>query len=229
MSDIAANTDHRQNQEPDPEFIAGQLRKPSGDFAPQIAESMDKVNKPLWELTVSSMQPADDDTLLEIGFGSGSFFEELFSTSRNLTVYGIDYSIDMVRLASKVNTKRISSGQLSLTTGNSDNLPYPDQYFDNVFCNNVIYFWDIPEKHLNEVRRVLKPGGMFYTGIRPKTCMLQLPVIKYGFTLYTPNEWASVLTRNGFRHIEIHRSLDPVVTFNEQTLQMESFSISGAP
>lgn len=36
--------------EPDPEFIAQQLRKPSGDFAGKISKTMDMVNRPLYDL-----------------------------------------------------------------------------------------------------------------------------------------------------------------------------------
>jgi hypothetical protein len=64
---------------PDPAFIAEQLRKPSGSFAPNIARKMDHVNEPLFDLTLEPMWLTDNESILEIGFGSGSFFPKIFS------------------------------------------------------------------------------------------------------------------------------------------------------
>lgn len=74
----------------------------------------------------------------------------------------------MVAMAIKNNQSLTRAGKLNLQLGSSDNLPFGNDSFDKVFCINVIYFWDQPEKHLSEVHRVLKPSGQFFAAIRSK-------------------------------------------------------------
>ncbi|MCW9706126.1 hypothetical protein [Fodinibius salsisoli] len=45
---------------PDPEFIAQQLRRPSGGFASEVGKKMNQVNEPLYDLTLEVMQPEDN-------------------------------------------------------------------------------------------------------------------------------------------------------------------------
>src|SRR5258707_3864840 len=161
------------------DFIAAQLRKPSGSFAATIAQNMDKSNEALYDLTLQSMDLQGDERLLEIGFGSGTFMHKLFLQRPNLKVTGVDYSSEMVNIAEMTNGDLVKSGRLKLEEGSSEHLPFEGETFDGVFSNMVIYFWDNPEEHLREVWRVLKPEGKFYTGFRTKKSMLQMPFVKY--------------------------------------------------
>lgn len=210
----------------DPQFIAQQLRKPSGEFAFKIAEKMNTGNKPLYDLTFKALQLNEGDRLLEIGFGNGIHFKELLSFKKDLQLYGIDYSADMVKLATALNQKYIDSGEIVVTEGSSDQLPYEDQSFDIVFCNMVIYFWENPENHLDEIYRVLKPGGKFYTGMRTKESMLKFLFTKFGFNLYTIDEWTSILIKKNFRVSNTMRSPDPEFDDFDKPIQLESVSIA---
>ena len=204
------------------DFIAAQLRKPSGSFAATIAQNMDNTNEFLCDLTLQSMDLQGDERLLEIGFGSGRFIHRLFLHRDNLKVNGVDYSSEMVTMAKMINNDLIKSGSLKLEEGSSERLPFAEETFDIVFSNMVIYFWDNAEEHLLEIWRVLKPGGKFYTGFRTKKSMLQIPFVKYGFTLYEPNEWQSVLEKNGFTVIRTNSRQDPEMETNGQKIQLES-------
>jgi ubiquinone/menaquinone biosynthesis C-methylase UbiE len=210
----------------DLKFIAQQLRKPSGDFAPTIGEKMNEVNRHLYDLTFSFMDLSDNDKILEIGFGNGAHFEQLITLGENLKIYGIDYSGEMVNEAAARNKMLIDSGRLHLHEGSSDTLPFADQTFDIVFCNMVIYFWDNPDDHLKEIYRVLKPAGKFYTGIRTKKSMLGFQFTKYGFSLYTIEEWKSILVKNGFSYQDTFSRKDPSFEENGMQIQLESVCIA---
>ena len=210
----------------DLKFIAQQLRKPSGDFASTIAEKMNGGNRPLYDLTFNFLELSDGDTVLEIGIGNGFHLSELLSLKKDTRVYGIDYSGEMVNQATAKNMVYINSGHLFLTEGNSNELPYEDNFFDKVFCNMVIYFWDDPAEHLSEIHRVLKPGGIFYTGMRTKKGMLELPFTQYGFNLYTVDEWEAIVKKHGFTIGETTQKTDPGFQEIGKQINLESVCIA---
>lgn len=212
---------------PGPKFIASQLRKPTGFFADQIAENMNGFNEPLFDLTFDTMAPAEKEHLLEIGFGSGLFFKKIFNKVNDVQISGLDFSPEMVKKAEKINPDYIKSGKLVLQVGASDNIPFNDNSFDKVYCNNVVYFWENPQLHLEEIRRVLKPGGKFYAGIRTKTSMIKFPPTQFGFTLYEPEDWENVLKENGFVDTSISLRTDPPIEIDGKTQVFESACICG--
>ncbi|MCC5908094.1 MAG: class I SAM-dependent methyltransferase [Balneolaceae bacterium] len=207
-------------------FIAQQLRKPSGDFAGTIAEKMGEANRPLYELMNQSITFQDQDAILEIGFGSGTHFPDLLAKANDLKISGIDYSPEMTKLAKTINKIDVEAGRLKLHTGNSRQLPFEDNSFNTVFCNMVIYFWDDPSEHLEEIRRVLKPGGIFYTGMRTRESMLQFPFTKFGFNLYSTDEWCAVLQSYGFNVVGDFRKKDPVFDDDGDRVHLESVCIA---
>ncbi len=50
---------------------------------------------------------------------------------------------------------------ISVMKGEGENIPFDDGFFDFVFCSNVLDHVTDPAATLEEVRRVLKPGGFF--------------------------------------------------------------------
>ncbi|TVR76468.1 MAG: class I SAM-dependent methyltransferase [Chitinophagaceae bacterium] len=211
---------------PDLAFIAQQLRKPSGDFAPKIAEKMNNSNETLFDFTLEYVQADNEEKILEIGFGSGLFFKKIFAYGKSPQVHGIDFSKEMLDLAGKNNIELINSGKLTLVHGSSDCLPYADNTFDKVYCNMVIYFWEDPSTHLKEIRRVLKPEGSFFTGYRTRESMLGFPFTKHGFILYEPKEWEDVLKANNFSVIGSNLRNDP--PFESDSKQIELVSVCTA-
>lgn len=210
---------------PDPAFIAQQLRRPSGDFAPKIAHKMNEVNMPLYQLVFDAMPLQKNDRILEVGFGNGKHFDALIRKAPGLRVSAIDFSAKMVAAANENNKGAIDAGALEIYQGNSMQLPFPDQVFDHVLCNMVVYFWDQPEGHLKEINRVLKPGGTFYTGMRSRKSMLFFPFVKFGFTLYSINEWKEILIENEFEFMGIQKRLDPAIEINDRQRRLESYCV----
>ena len=187
-------------------LMAKQLRHPSGILAKLTGNKMNTSNESLYQLVMNNLNLEDGDHLLEIGFGNGKFFHELYAKANNLQITGIDFSHEMVTQAVKNNTELFESGSLKVKVASSENLPFEDNSFDKIFCINVIYFWEMPELHLKEIYRVLKPGGKFYTGFRPAETMLQLPFTKYGFTLFSEDDWNKKLSDNHFNSISSVRT-----------------------
>jgi ubiquinone/menaquinone biosynthesis C-methylase UbiE len=93
--------------------------------------------------------------LLDVGTGPGRLLEEIAKESQGLELHGLDISEAMVerarqRLGSKVEVVRASSTAM----------PYANGALDAVVCSGSFYQWDTPVLGLNEIHRVLKPGGI---------------------------------------------------------------------
>lgn len=179
-------------------LMAKQLSRPTGFFARLTGNKMNETNNHMYAQVFEKLAVADGEAILEIGFGNGKFFPELYGKAKNLSLSGIELSQEMVKEAIKHNKVLVETGRLKLHTSASKVLPFADNSFDKVFCINVIYFWEDAAPHLEEVKRVLKPGGKFYTGFRPAANMLQMPFTQYGFHLYSEEEWKELLEKNGF-------------------------------
>ena len=90
------------------------------------------------------------DIVLDLGAGAG-IIEFLNLKGHAAKVCGVD-------LDSRV-LQNIYLDEAKVSDG--ERLPYQDGEFDLVFADNVLEHLEFPVKVFNEVKRVLKPGGVF--------------------------------------------------------------------
>lgn len=102
--------------------------------------------------------------LLDMGCGTG--FILLLAHSCFEEVYGIDITPAMLDIAaSKLKEQRAYNVQLLRTS--SDQVPFPDSYFDVVTAYGFLHHLPGLLPTFNEVYRVLKKGGIFYADQDP--------------------------------------------------------------
>jgi SAM-dependent methyltransferase len=90
---------------------------------------------------------------LDIGCGRGEFLNGFISC-------GIEgYGLDRSRAAEKY----FPDVKLSIADLEKDNLPYENDYFDIIYSKSVIEHFHNPERLVEEIYRVLKPGGLVVT------------------------------------------------------------------
>jgi ubiquinone/menaquinone biosynthesis C-methylase UbiE len=95
-------------------------------------------------------------SVLEIAPGPGYFCIELAKLGP-YAIRGVDLSESMVRIARK---KAEEAGvHVDFQHGNSSNLPFPQGTFDLLVCRAAFKNFAQPVKALQEMWRVLKPGG----------------------------------------------------------------------
>lgn len=88
--------------------------------------------------------------VLDLGAGAGVVAQMNFK-GRVVRVCGVDPD-PRVAVNPHLDEGRVGQGE---------RIPYPDGTFDVVFADNVLEHLADPETVLREVRRVLKPGGLF--------------------------------------------------------------------
>jgi ubiquinone/menaquinone biosynthesis C-methylase UbiE len=106
---------------------------------------------------VEILDPRPDDSVLEVGFGSGRSLRAI--AERAKLVVGIDHSEVMLVQAARRNKDLITAGLMQLEQGSVDALPFTYASFDKVLAVNCFHLWPNQELDLFEVQRVMKPGG----------------------------------------------------------------------
>ncbi|TVR79946.1 MAG: class I SAM-dependent methyltransferase [Saprospirales bacterium] len=207
---------------PDMEFVADQLRKPSGFFGPKITRHMAGANLKLFEFTLKCMRPEPGDRILEIGFGNGDHFERIMNQAPGIKLIALDHSKYLIDQVKDKHRSLINQHGIEIITGTSERIPLPDNSVDKVFCNNVIYFWENPDEHLQEIKRVLKPGGTFCSGYRTATSMKRLPFTGTGFILYEKESWEKILRQAHFSVDSTESFLEYRKIGKENSIELES-------
>jgi SAM-dependent methyltransferase len=100
--------------------------------------------------------------ILEIGCGTGSVLVLLKRTHPDAEVVGLDPDPKALRRAKRKAER--ASVSIGLDQGFSGDMHYPDRSFDRVLSSFMFHHLDAVEKErtLREVRRVLKPDGVFH-------------------------------------------------------------------
>lgn len=140
--------------------------------------------------------------LLEIGCGMG--YDSLEFLKRGVRVTAIDLTENAVRIARQhFQVEKVSPEAVEV--GNALDLQFPDETFDAVWSNGVLHATGDTQRAIDEVHRVLKPGGR--------------AIISH---FYRRPSWMWTVHRLGREPIEAHEEDPPVNEFytDEQILTM---------
>ena len=97
--------------------------------------------------------------VLDVGTGPGWLLLALRRTIPEVEATGVDISAAMVSVARENLARAGSAGICEVRQGGADDLPFADDSFDAVVSTGSLHHWKEPVAGLNEVHRVLKPGG----------------------------------------------------------------------
>lgn len=105
--------------------------------------------------------------VLDVGCGAGAFIEKYFDPARH-TLCTVDFSEAMLE-QSRQRLDGRGSGRLFFLRGIAQRLPFGDGAFDACVCVNTLHNmpqWDDAQRALEEMARVLKPGGRLLVEFR---------------------------------------------------------------
>ena len=179
-------------------YIARQFGNPTG-FGGKISTLiMNCLNQKLYKTVAENIDIQETDTVLDIGFGNGYLLKKL-SNKNPEKICGIEISADMLNTATGKNRKKVEQGKIQLLLADVQNLPFEDVSIDKAYTVNTIYFWQDIDKGFSEIKRVLKPDGVFLNVLYLKKWLDKLPVTQYGFSKYTIEQIEKATEKNGFK------------------------------
>ena len=110
---------------------------------------------------LARMPIEDDDTVLDLGCGSGYAARAMRAAGGAARAYGLDGAPEMVRNARSYT----DDPAVGFLVGDFEHLPFEDDSIDHVFSMEAFYYASDPMAALEELLRVLRPGGTFYCAV----------------------------------------------------------------
>lgn len=121
--------------------------------------------------------------VLEIGVGLGSDHQRFAEAGANM------FGIDLTERAIQLTAARLKCFNLNskLKVGDAERLEYPDNFFDLVYSWGVIHHSPNTAKAVQEILRVLRPGGHFRVMIYHKYSLVGFMLwIRYALMIGRP-------------------------------------------
>lgn len=127
---------------------------------PDYLNEVKKIVLPLKNKMMALMQLKEGDKLLDVGCGAAidtlTLYQKVGPEGR---VFGVDANLGMIQSAIQKTIECGLTKQVIHQVGEANNLQFSDNTFDSVRSERMIQHLENPEKAIQEMWRVLKPGG----------------------------------------------------------------------
>lgn len=193
--------------EQDIKIIAEQLACPTGEMGIMVGSKMLVSNIGMINAAIEALALTNNDGLLEIGHGNGGHIAQIFDALPTLNYTGLELSELMGSQAINNNSQYTNA---RFVIADAAEMPFEDASFTKVMTVNTLYFWKEPTTVLNEVFRVLKPGGQFAICFAQRSFMQHLQFTQYGFNLYDTEKLEQLVSTTQFKVSSIHNFTEQV-------------------
>ncbi|SEA61103.1 demethylmenaquinone methyltransferase / 2-methoxy-6-polyprenyl-1,4-benzoquinol methylase [Flavobacterium gillisiae] len=126
---------------------------------------------------------SNPETILDIATGTGDLAILMAQTNAK-QIIGLDISSGMLEVGVKKIADKKLSNTIEMVLGDSENMPFEDDYFDAITVAFGVRNFETLEKGLKEILRVLKPNGVFV--ILETSVPGKFPY-KQGYNFYSKN------------------------------------------
>jgi len=189
-------------------YLATQVRRPSKWIGRFFVWLMNKTHSTLTDWGLQHAQIDKKFTILDVGCGGGRTIQKLASLAADGKVYGVDYAEGSVGMSRSKNAALITAGRVKIKQASVSQLPFADHKFDLVTAIETQYYWPDLPNDMQEILRVLKPGGTllviaesYKNGSHDK---LYGPLMKFlGTTSLSVDDQRVLLSDAGYTDIEI--------------------------
>lgn len=171
----------------------------------QVEDWLNKISsgKSLVNFFIERVGHVDNKKVLDVGFGSGGI--AIAFNRAGAVVFGVDIDQELKNIAERNIAANNALAELKIYNGTE--LPYSDNSFDYLTCFSVLEHVSFPEKLLNEMLRVLKPGGRILLSLPNKYYPKETHTLAY-FVSYMPrkmaNAYLKLLKRSPLEYDNLH-------------------------
>ncbi|MCP9198456.1 bifunctional demethylmenaquinone methyltransferase/2-methoxy-6-polyprenyl-1,4-benzoquinol methylase UbiE [Gramella sp. GC03-9] len=109
---------------------------------------------------IQTVAETNPENVLDIATGTGDLAIQMVPTGAKRIV-GLDLSEGMLSVARKKIAEKDLDTRIEMIQGDSENLPFEDNSFDAITVAFGVRNFENLEKGLEEIYRVLNPGGIF--------------------------------------------------------------------
>ena len=196
----------------------------------RIAQHYDAANRAIsmgmdrgWRRkAVQLLKPFRGGRYLDVGTGTGDLVFEILNQSAHVLVDGIDPAERMLAIARDKAARRGVGDTVSFISGDALDLPMESETYDGIVSGFCFRNIERRQMALEEMRRVLKPGGMLVIleATYPESALIRL-----GYRLYTPLvPWVGRLMGGGsaYRYL-----VDSIEDFPKPENVTDMFSAAG--
>jgi ubiquinone/menaquinone biosynthesis C-methylase UbiE len=172
-------------------------------------DQMEEHHSDITEQTLAMMHLEPADRVLDLGCGTGWASRRMAKLVPQGEVVGLDVADGMLNRA-----KRASSGSnnIRFLWGSAESIPAAEGHFTKVLSVESFYYYADQEKSLDELRRVLAPGGQLFILInlyRDNHYSLRwISQLKVPVQVRSEAEYVDLLQQRGFHSVEAHRIPD---------------------
>ena len=144
-------------------------REPSPESmdSPQVAAAFNRIaawpqmRLLRWYVARRILKLAPEGLAVDIGCGPGHMVLYLAQQTQDLELLGVDLSEEVLAQAEAAALNFGLNERVSFKQGGAQQLPVPDASVDLAFSTLSLHHWSEPVNVLDEVNRILRPGGAF--------------------------------------------------------------------
>ncbi|HLW55352.1 MAG TPA: class I SAM-dependent methyltransferase [Candidatus Angelobacter sp.] len=158
-------------------------------------------------LALMDLQPSD--RVLDLGCGTGWASRRIARVATRGEVVGLDVADEMLRRAQQASS---GIGNLRYVWGSAESIPAADASFDKILSVESFYYYADQGKALDELHRVLAPGGQLFILINlykdNHYSLRWVAELKVAVQARSEGEYLALLGQHGFRNVEARRIPD---------------------
>lgn len=184
------------------------------------------------------------ESILEVGFGTGTTLVKIAAAGKNVKLHGIERSEIMLKKAkARIRFSGFRNNIFLAKLEPNQQFPFENNFFDKIIIESVLAIQDDDTLYfmLSEIRRVLKPAGKFYlnetvwlSSITPAEierinsyCKNKFGIVQSNGTYKYRDGWKQLLQENGFTVLEM-KSIQEIEVRNKKSRFNVNQSLSKA-
>ncbi len=172
-------------------------------------DGMEEDHLPITLPVLEKMRLGPAENVLDVGCGAGWLSRRIARVVPQGRVVGMDISDEMIRLARRGS---LGHDNVLYVTGEVDEIPWEPNFFTHAISVESAYYWPEPGKGVEEIFRVLRPGGTAWVLINyyrdNPHCHQWGELLQVATKLLSAEEWSELFREAGFAEIAHERIAD---------------------